>query len=146
MGSAVADAASGVVKKAAGFLKFWSPAKEGEGRFITDWGENMVDGFLDGVRNETGEAGQVMNDLIESMSPKFLDFNATQHLKSSNTNGKSEVDSKDTSLKSLAELMIELIKAVKEGKNILVDKTILGQITDEEQGRRINLTDRRVEV
>jgi len=146
MGKAVADAASGVVKKAAGFLKFWSPAKEGEGRFITDWGENMVDGFLDGVRNETSEAGKVMNDLIESMSPKFLDFNATQHLKSSNAGGGSELNSEEASIGSLVELMMELIKAVKEGKNIWVDNDILGRVTDEEQGRRINMTGRRVEV
>lgn len=90
MGKAVADAASGVVKKAAGFLKFWSPAKEGEGRFITNWGENMIDGFLDGVRNETGEAGKVMNDLIESMSPNALDFNAVARSGVNNTSNQSE--------------------------------------------------------
>lgn len=146
MAGKVKEAAKGVIDNVTGFLKFWSPAKEGEGRFITDWGENMVDGFLDGVRNETSEAGQVMNDLIESMSPKFLDFNATQHLKSSNAGGGSESNSEEASIGSLVELMMELIKAVKEGKNIWVDNDILGRVTDEEQGRRINMTGRRVEV
>lgn len=146
MAGKVKDAAKGVIDNVTGFLKFWSPAKEGEGRFITDWGENMVDGFLDGVRNETSEAGKVMNDLIESMSPKFLDFNATQHLKSSNAGGGSELNSEEASIGSLVELMMELIKAVKEGKNIWVDNDILGRVTDEEQGRRINMTGRRVEV
>lgn len=146
MAGKVKEAAKGVIDNVTGFLKFWSPAKEGEGRFITDWGENMVDGFLDGVRNETSEAGQVMNDLIESMSPKFLDFNATQHLKSSNAGGGSELNSEEASIGSLVELMMELIKAVKEGKNIWVDNDILGRVTDEEQGRRINMTGRRVEV
>lgn len=74
MAGAVGDAASNVIGEVAGFMKFWSPAKKGEGRFIEHWGKNMVDGFLDGVRQEASKAGQVIDDMIKSMSPKALDF------------------------------------------------------------------------
>lgn len=77
MGQAVANAAAEVVKKAGEFLKFWSPAKKGEGRYIVHWGRNMIDGFLDGVRQESKKAGKVINDMIKSMSPKALDYTIT---------------------------------------------------------------------
>lgn len=69
MGSKVKDGVSGVIGNVKGFLGFNSPAEEGEGRYITDWGANMVDGFLDGVKSETSEAEKVMNNLIGSMNP-----------------------------------------------------------------------------
>lgn len=67
MGSAVANAASNTVKAAADYLKFWSPAKKGEGRFITQWGENMIDGFLDGVRNAIPDVEKTFNAVIPNM-------------------------------------------------------------------------------
>lgn len=68
MGSAVANAASGVVDKAADFIKFWSPAKKGEGRFITQWGENMIDGFLDGVRKAMPSVESTFGNVIPDLS------------------------------------------------------------------------------
>lgn len=44
----------------------------------------------------------------------------------------------------IIKLLIELIQAVKDGKNIIVDNKLLGEVTDDEQGKRINMTDRRV--
>lgn len=64
----VKDVASSVMSNVKGFLGFNSPAEEGEGRFITQWGKNMVDGFLDGVKSETPEAKNVMNNLVGSMN------------------------------------------------------------------------------
>src|SRR5690625_3629158 len=72
MGSAVKNAASSVVSGVKGFLGFSSPAEEGEGRYIVEWGRNMVDGFLDGVKSETAEAGQVMNQLLGAMSSQVI--------------------------------------------------------------------------
>ena len=70
MGSNVASAAGDVVKKAGDFLKFWSPAKKGEGRYIVHWGRNMIDGFLDGVKEEGRKAGAVMDGVIANMQPR----------------------------------------------------------------------------
>src|SRR5690625_213964 len=124
MAGKVKDAAKGVIDNVAGFLKFWSPAEEGEGRFITEWGANMVDGFLDGVRSEAPEAGKVMNDLIEGMSPKALDFNATVgsrgFVQTANPQGTGNVE----------RLLIELIQAVREGKNIIMDGREVGKILE----------------
>lgn len=77
MGSKVANAAKNVVDRAADFIKFWSPAKKGEGRYITHWGRNMVDGFLDGVREEESEAGNVMKNVVKRMNPSNLDINSS---------------------------------------------------------------------
>jgi phage-related protein len=76
MGSAVADAAKGVVDSAADFIKFWSPSKKGEGRFIRHWGRNMVEGFLDGVRDEEDSAGKVMENVVKKMQPGTLQLDA----------------------------------------------------------------------
>src|SRR5699024_11820400 len=65
MGSKVADAAKGAVSKAADFLKFWSPAKKGEGRYITHWGANMIDGFLDGVESQYRNIENVIGSVTE---------------------------------------------------------------------------------
>lgn len=69
----VKDVASNVTKAVSGYLGFHSPSKEGEGRHITEWGENMIGGFLDGVKKAipdvasvvgsvTSSAGQVLNN------------------------------------------------------------------------------------
>lgn len=45
----VGQAASNVASTVAKFLGFHSPAAEGEGRFIIQWGSNMLKGFSSGV-------------------------------------------------------------------------------------------------
>lgn len=131
MGSKVADAASNVVKKAADFLKFWSPAKKGEGRFIRHWGRNMIDGFIDGVEDMEPEAQAAMNSVVGSMKPD------------SSTNIINSVNSNNSNVEGL---LVELIQAVKEGKNLNIDgKTfakVTGDYTDEEGGNRIRLIER----
>jgi len=68
--SDVASAASSVVKAAGDYIKFWSPSKKGEGRYIVHWGRNMIDGFLDGVKEEGRKAGKVMDGVIANMQPR----------------------------------------------------------------------------
>src|SRR5690625_3039496 len=68
--SGVASAASSVVKAAGDYIKFWSPSKKGEGRYIVHWGRNMIDGFLDGVKEEGRKAGKVMDGVIANMQPR----------------------------------------------------------------------------
>lgn len=63
----VAKAASDIVKSAGDFIKFWSPSKKGEGRYITHWGANMIDGFLDGVSSQTNATQKVMAGVIDGM-------------------------------------------------------------------------------
>ncbi|QKS71901.1 hypothetical protein FLK61_35120 [Paenalkalicoccus suaedae] len=74
MAGKVGEAVQGVIDSVADFMKFWSPAKKGEGRYITHWGRNMVDGFLDGVRDESSSASDVINDMIRNMRPGALDM------------------------------------------------------------------------
>lgn len=66
MASKVKDAASGIVKSVASFLGFHSPAKEGEGRHIIEWGENMILGFMDGIDNESANLRAKMNSLLKA--------------------------------------------------------------------------------
>jgi len=72
MAGAVKDAAKNVISGIGDFLKFWSPAKKGEGRDIVKWGANMIDGFLDGARGMRGQVGRVIGDLVGNMQPALM--------------------------------------------------------------------------
>ncbi|HEU5377282.1 MAG TPA: phage tail tape measure protein [Ktedonobacteraceae bacterium] len=45
----IKDAAGNIMKNVAGFLGFHSPAKEGEGRYVIEWGQGLMKGFSSGV-------------------------------------------------------------------------------------------------
>lgn len=77
MGSAVSNAAKGIISNATGFLGFRSPAKKGEGRHIVKFGSNMIDGFLDGVKST---ASFVEKDMNKFVADKIL--NPLSHLSS----------------------------------------------------------------
>ncbi len=47
----VANAAQRIVNQAGSFLGFHSPARQGEGRYIIQWGEGLVKGFIQGMQN-----------------------------------------------------------------------------------------------
>ncbi len=68
MASKVTSAVSGVVGKVSDFMGFGSPTKEGEGRYIVDWGQNMISGFIDGINNAVPELEKVMESVIPSMN------------------------------------------------------------------------------
>ena len=81
--SGFADGIKGAIGKVTGavqnvmgsikdFIGFHSPSKKGEGRFIVDWGQNMVSGFLDGVKMALGDvsdtAGMVTSTMSDSLT------------------------------------------------------------------------------
>lgn len=64
----VQDAVKGVISAAAEFIGFHSPAKKGEGRYIVDWGANMISGFLDGVESMIGDVSNMGNNVTAQMA------------------------------------------------------------------------------
>lgn len=67
----VKNAAAGAIEKAKGWLGFNSPAKKGEGRHIVEWGANMIDGFLDGVKSMNPKVSADMASVMEGIKPKL---------------------------------------------------------------------------
>lgn len=134
--NAVKDAVTGVMDNVKGFLGFNSPAEEGEGRHIVEWGANMIDGFLDGVESQITNAKSSMNNVVANMKPE----DAPQ--------AKVGVQDQTQSIELswLEELMLELIKAVREGKQFLMDgrtvARLLGPHIGDEGGERIKDEDR----
>src|SRR5690625_547616 len=68
--SDVASAASSIVKAAGDYIKFWSPSKKSEGRYIVHCDRKMIDRFLDGVKEEGNKAGKVMDGVIANMQQR----------------------------------------------------------------------------
>lgn len=77
MAKNVTDAVSGVVDKANDFLGFGSPTKEGEGRHIVEWGQNMVGGFIDGINKAMPDLRKTMGELIPPMDTSTTVINKT---------------------------------------------------------------------
>ncbi len=63
----VRKAVSNVVGTVKDFIGFSSPTKKGEGRFIEDWGANMIDGFMKGMNNATPELQSSMGKVIPEL-------------------------------------------------------------------------------
>ncbi|TYS68655.1 hypothetical protein FZC76_06825 [Sutcliffiella horikoshii] len=66
----VREVASNVMSNVKGFLGFNSPAEEGEGRHIVEWGSNMIDGFLEGAEKMLPDARALMNNVVGEMKPE----------------------------------------------------------------------------
>jgi phage-related protein len=64
--NAIKDIAKKVTGEVAKFLGFNSPAKEGEGRNITVWGQNMIKGFMDGINSQLPGLKTLMNSAIKA--------------------------------------------------------------------------------
>lgn len=132
----VRDAVTGVMDNVKGFLGFNSPAEEGEGQHIVEWGANMIDGFLDGVESQIGNAKSSMNTVVANMKPEDA------------PKGNVDVQNQHQSVELtwLEELMLELIKAVREGKQLFFDgrpmARVLAPHLGEEGGVRIKDEDR----
>lgn len=133
---AVGDAVSGVMSGVSGFLGFNSPAKKGEGRHIVKWGANMIDGFLDGVESQIGNAGHMMNDVIANMQPQ--DAPRAAVIK--------ETGQQTKDFNWIEELLLELIRAVREGKEFVMDgrtfARLMGPYNGVEGAERIKNADR----
>jgi hypothetical protein len=52
-----------------GYLGFNSPAEKGEGRFITDWGANMISGFMDGMKMQLPQIESLTSQMIQLIGP-----------------------------------------------------------------------------
>lgn len=126
----VGDAVSGITGKVGSFLGFNSPAEEGEGRHIVEWGANMIDGFLDGVESQMGNAGRMMNDVVGNMKPGDLPSGKVEQQHSRN-NDNTHTD----------DLLIQLIQAVKENRTIRIGEkefnSYVGETAGNEGGTRI---------
>ena len=95
MAGNVASAVKGTIGNVADFLKFWSPAKKGEGRHIVKWGANMIDGFIDGMKSMTPELQKVVGGIIPTISPSIAGIGSV---------GKSPVTTNNNSNTSITNL------------------------------------------
>lgn len=66
MAAAAAQAASNVVKSVSNFIGFHSPAKEGEGQHIVEWGANMISGFMGGIKSKLPDLQDLMKTAIKA--------------------------------------------------------------------------------
>lgn len=66
----VTDAVSSVINGVKDFLGFNSPAKEGEGQHIVEWGANMVGGFMQGIKSQIPSMQALMAGVIQSPNLK----------------------------------------------------------------------------
>ena len=64
MVGAAGQAAASVVSSVKSFLGFHSPAEQGEGRYIVEWGQGMIEGFAQGVKNATPQLTQTVNQSL----------------------------------------------------------------------------------
>jgi len=64
--NSVRNATANVINNIKDFLGFHSPAKEGEGRHIVEWGENMLLGFIDGMDNKTQTLRDKMSEIFNA--------------------------------------------------------------------------------
>lgn len=107
MGGKVKEAAAGVTSTIGGWLGFSSPTEEGEGRYIVDWGRNMIDGFLDGVTDGSKNIGNVLDDFVGNMRPVVQA-------------DKSDTFTASTQNDDIIKLLHDLIQAVKEHKDVYI--------------------------
>jgi hypothetical protein len=72
----IKDAAGSIMKNVASILGFHSPAKEGEGRYIIQWGQGMIAGFSSGVLSAIpalkASVALAMHNGLSPMSPPAL--------------------------------------------------------------------------
>lgn len=73
MVGAAGQAAANVVNSVKSFLGFHSPAEKGEGRYIVEWGQGMIQGFEQGIINATPHL-QATVDVAVSSSLKGLNL------------------------------------------------------------------------
>ena len=63
----VGDVASQVAGAVSDFIGFNSPSKKGEGRYIIDWGRNMIDGFLQGAEEAMPDVSAMAGNITSTM-------------------------------------------------------------------------------
>lgn len=72
----VGDVASQVAGAVSDFIGFNSPSKKGEGRYIIDWGRNMIDGFLQGAEEAMPDVSAMAGNITSTMGAGLLSDNS----------------------------------------------------------------------
>lgn len=62
----VTEAVDGVIQSVKNFIGFNSPTKEGEGRYIVEWGANMIGGFMQGINSQLPNLQALMQKAIKA--------------------------------------------------------------------------------
>jgi phage-related protein len=134
----VGDAVSSVTSTVSRFLGFASPTEEGEGRFIEDWGANMLKGFMDGMKKQLPEFEKMLYNVIPAMDsmvgtiPSGIGI-GTQSINydlMGQTIARYLIPALSNSGGKIEALLTELIKVVREGKNIIMDDRVVGAIVE----------------
>lgn len=89
MFGAVGSAAHGAIKWAKKFLGFHSPAEEGEGRHIVEWGANMIHGFIDGINSAVPQLQTTLAGVLQE--PQFALNSRTMDMLRGNSNAWGEM-------------------------------------------------------
>lgn len=134
----VTDAIGGVVDKVRGFLPF-SPAKEGP---LKDLDKLDFEGPIgDSIERGENTLRDKMMKLLGSIHPT-ASINVGGRGVTTASNAQSATTVAKTQNNEMIELLKEMVQAIKDGKVINVDGRVLGEVTDEEQGKRVNLRGR----
>lgn len=129
--SFIADKVPGPIKKVLGIA---SPSK-----LTTEYGEDTAEGLVVGAENKESEVERASEDLAAAAAKPFEAGMHDVSMSGTTTHATPKND-----FTAMEGLLMELIQAVKDGKNINIDGRKLGEINDDEQGLRIGLNGRRV--
>lgn len=136
----ITSAVKGVASKIRGFLPF-SPAKEGP---LSDLDKLDFEGPIgDSIEKGESSLAKKMREMLGSLHPS-VNMNVGGRPVATRSTEKESVPQPAADNSMMIGLLQELIQAVKDGKNIIVDNKVLGEVVDDEQGRRIGLNGRRV--
>lgn len=72
----VKNAVKSVVNTVSDYLGFHSPAKKGEGRYIVEWGQNMIEGFMEGMQKALPELQMSAKAVVPAIKNEII--NTTQ--------------------------------------------------------------------
>lgn len=72
----VKNAVTSVVNTVSDYLGFHSPAKKGEGRYIVEWGQNMIEGFMEGMQKALPELQMSAKAVMPAIKNEII--NTTQ--------------------------------------------------------------------
>lgn len=69
--AAVRDAVTSVISTVKDFLGFNSPAKKGEGRFVVNWGQNMIGAIMDGMNSMQAKLAKTSANISSAAAQGF---------------------------------------------------------------------------
>lgn len=135
---AVTGAIGNVASKIRGFLPF-SPADEGP---LSDLDKLDFEGPIsDSIERGESTLRAKMAEMLGNVHPT-ANFNVGGRGVTSGAKLQTTSAAASTQNNQMIELLKEVVQAIKDGKVINVDGRLLGEINDDEQGKRINLSGR----